>query len=83
MRWPVLKEGVWFMVLAVPKESWPGERRVAATPETVTRLVGMGFEVRVEAEAGLKAAFADEDYVKAGATWSPVAPRCGRKPTCC
>ncbi len=56
------------MVLAVPKESWPGERRVAATPETVTRLVGMGFDVRVEADAGLKAAFADEDYVKAGAT---------------
>ncbi|MGD9904557.1 MAG: Re/Si-specific NAD(P)(+) transhydrogenase subunit alpha [Vicinamibacterales bacterium] len=56
------------MVLAVPMESWPGERRVAATPETVTRLVGMGFEVQIEAEAGLKAAFADEDYVKAGAT---------------
>ena len=56
------------MVLAVPRESWPGERRVAATPETVTRLVGMGFDVRVETEAGLKAAFADDDYVKAGAT---------------
>jgi NAD(P) transhydrogenase subunit alpha len=56
------------MVLAVPKESWPGERRVAATPETVTRLVGMGFDVRVEADAGLKASFADEEYVKAGAT---------------
>ena len=45
------------MVLAVPKESWPGERRVAATPETVTKLVGMGFEVRVETQAGLAAAF--------------------------
>jgi NAD(P) transhydrogenase subunit alpha len=56
------------MVLAVPRESWPGERRVAATPETVTRLVGMGFEVRVEADAGVKAAFANEDYAKAGAT---------------
>jgi NAD(P) transhydrogenase subunit alpha len=56
------------MVLAVPKESWPGERRVAATPETVTRLVGMGFDVRVEADAGLKASFADEEYTKAGAT---------------
>jgi NAD(P) transhydrogenase subunit alpha len=55
-------------VLAVPKESWPGERRVAATPETVTRLVGMGFDVRVEADAGLKASFADEEYAKAGAT---------------
>ncbi|MEZ5421146.1 MAG: Re/Si-specific NAD(P)(+) transhydrogenase subunit alpha [Vicinamibacterales bacterium] len=56
------------MVLAVPKESWPGERRVAATPETVTKLVGMGFEVRVESQAGLLAAFADDAYVKAGAT---------------
>ena len=56
------------MVLAVPKESWPGERRVAATPETVTRLTGMGFDVRIEADAGLKAAFADEEYAKAGGT---------------
>jgi NAD(P) transhydrogenase subunit alpha len=56
------------MVLAVPKESSPGERRVAATPETVTRLVGMGFDVRVESDAGLKAAFSNDDYVRAGAT---------------
>jgi NAD(P) transhydrogenase subunit alpha len=62
------------MVLAVPKESWPGERRVAATPETVTRLVGMGFDVRVEADAGLKASFADEEYAKAGATLVPDGP---------
>jgi len=41
---------------------------VAATPETVAKLVGMGFEVRVEAEAGLAASFADDAYVKAGAT---------------
>ena len=56
------------MVLAVPRETWPGERRVAATPDTVTRLVGMGFEVRVEADAGLKAAFTNDEYAKAGAT---------------
>jgi NAD(P) transhydrogenase subunit alpha len=62
------------MVLAVPKESWPGERRVAATPETVTRLVGMGFDVRVEADAGLKASFADEEYAKAGATMAADSP---------
>ncbi len=55
------------MVLAVPRESWPGERRVAATPETAAKLVGMGFDVRVEANAGLLASFADEDYIKAGA----------------
>ncbi len=56
------------MVLAVPRESGPGERRVAATPETVTKLVAMGFDVRVESGAGLGAAIADADYVKAGAT---------------
>jgi H+-translocating NAD(P) transhydrogenase subunit alpha len=62
------------MVLGVPKESWPGERRVAATPETVTRLVGMGFDVRVEADAGLKASFADEEYAKSGATVAADGP---------
>jgi NAD(P) transhydrogenase subunit alpha len=59
------------MVLAVPKESGQGERRVAATPETVARLVGMGFEVRIESQAGLAASFADDAYVKAGATVVP------------
>jgi len=67
----VVKEGISFMVLAVPRESGPGERRVAATPETVTKLVGMGFDVRVEANAGLLASFADSDYAKAGATIAP------------
>ncbi len=62
------KEGVSFMVLAVPKESGAGERRVAATPETVTKLVAMGFDVQVESGAGLGAAIADGDYTKAGAT---------------
>jgi NAD(P) transhydrogenase subunit alpha len=59
------------MVLAVPKESGQGERRVAATPETVAKLVGMGFEVRIESQAGLAASFADDAYVKAGATVVP------------
>ncbi len=67
----VAKEGVSFMVLAVPKESGQGERRVAATPETVAKLVGMGFEVRIESQAGLAASFADDAYVKAGATVVP------------
>ena len=67
----VVKEGVSFMVLAVPKESGQGERRVAATPETVAKLVGMGFDVRIESRAGLAASFADEAYAKAGATIVP------------
>ncbi|MEW6320432.1 MAG: Re/Si-specific NAD(P)(+) transhydrogenase subunit alpha [Acidobacteriota bacterium] len=56
------------MKLAVPRETRPGERRVAATPENVTRLVKVGFEVVVEAEAGAAASFPDEQYRAAGAT---------------
>jgi NAD(P) transhydrogenase subunit alpha len=53
--------------IGVPKEIRPGERRVAATPETVSRLLKLGFEVVFEAGAGRGAAFPDEDYEKAGA----------------
>ena len=56
------------MKLAVPKECRPGERRVAATPENVARLIKMGFEVLVEHDAGAGASFPDDDYVAAGAT---------------
>ena len=41
---------------------------MAATPETVTKLAAMGFDVHVQADAGLLASFADDAYVKAGAT---------------
>jgi H+-translocating NAD(P) transhydrogenase subunit alpha len=58
------------MRLGVPKETAPGERRVALVPEIVSRLVGAGFEVSVERGAGTDAAFMDEAYVEAGA--SPV-----------
>jgi len=44
---------------------------VAATPETVVKLVGMGFDVHVESNAGLLASFADADYTAAGATIVP------------
>ena len=52
----------------VPKETAPGERRVAATPETVRRLVKDGHTVTVEQGAGLGAFYADDEYAKAGAT---------------
>ncbi|HET9702873.1 MAG TPA: Re/Si-specific NAD(P)(+) transhydrogenase subunit alpha [Vicinamibacterales bacterium] len=55
------------MKLAVPRESRPGERRVAVTPENVARLTKMGFTVAVEHDAGAAASFNDEDYVAAGA----------------
>ncbi len=56
------------MKIGVPKEIRPGERRVAATPESVSRLIKLGFEVSLEKGAGAGAAFADADFVKAGAT---------------
>jgi proton-translocating NAD(P)+ transhydrogenase subunit alpha len=56
------------MKIAVPRESHVGERRVAATPETVGKLRKSGFEVFIEAEAGAAAAFSDDDYCAAGAT---------------
>ena len=51
----------------VLKESAAGERRVAATPETVKKLVATGASIRVERGAGLSASFVDQAYVDAGA----------------
>jgi NAD(P) transhydrogenase subunit alpha len=53
------------MRVAVPKETAPGERRVALVPETVSRL-GDGFEVRVERGAGAAAGFDDDAYAAVG-----------------
>jgi NAD(P) transhydrogenase subunit alpha len=56
------------MKVGIPKEIHPGERRVAATPETASRLSKLGFEVLVESQAGLMASFDDAAYRAAGAT---------------
>jgi NAD(P) transhydrogenase subunit alpha len=53
--------------LAVLKETLEGERRVAASAETVKKFVALGAEVAVEAGAGLDASIADSDYEAAGA----------------
>ena len=60
------------MRIAVPRETAPGERRVALVPEAVKRLVAGGFEVAVEQGAGEAAGFGDEAFTAAGAR---VAPR--------
>lgn len=59
------------MLIAIPAENDPAEGRVAATPETVKKLVGLGAEVRVQTGAGLKSGIPDEDYVAAGAVIAP------------
>ena len=56
------------MKVAVPKETAPGERRVALVPDSVGRLSKSGVEVRVERGAGVSAHFPDEAYAEAGAT---------------
>ncbi len=55
------------MKIGVPKETMPGERRVALVPETAARLVKGGNEVVVERGAGVEAAFVDAAYEQAGA----------------
>ncbi|MDH5674249.1 MAG: Re/Si-specific NAD(P)(+) transhydrogenase subunit alpha [Myxococcales bacterium] len=54
----------------VPKESAPGETRVAATPETIKRYVKGGFEVTVETGAGAGAYMSDKAFEEAGASIS-------------
>jgi NAD(P) transhydrogenase subunit alpha len=58
-------------MIAVVKERYPGETRVAATPESVKKLIGLGAAVMVETGAGLTAAITDEAYAAAGATIAP------------
>ncbi len=53
--------------VGVPRETKRGERRVAATPETIGRLQKLGFEVAVQAGAGAQADFPDNLYEAAGA----------------
>ena len=55
------------MRVAVPRETAPGERRVALVPETVSKLQETGFEVRVEHGAGEEAGFPDDLYTESGA----------------
>ena len=55
------------MIVAVPKETFPGERRVALVPAVLPQLAKAGFDVLVEAGAGLAAGFRDKDYEGKGA----------------
>ena len=60
-------------VIAVTKERRAGETRVAATPESVKKLIVSGFSVTVEAGAGAAASYPDADYEAAGATLAKTA----------
>jgi NAD(P) transhydrogenase subunit alpha len=56
------------MKIAVLRERFEGESRVAATPETVGKLIGLGAEVTIEAGAGLGSRIGDEQFAAAGAS---------------
>lgn len=55
------------MIIGVPKETYPGERRVALVPLVVPTLTKAGFAVLVESNAGLQAGYPDSHYTEKGA----------------
>ena len=63
--------GAGSMILSVPKEVVPGERRVALTPELVPKLKNAGLDVVVQSGAGDSAGFVDSAYVNRGARLAP------------
>ena len=56
------------MKIAVPKESRENENRVALDPESCKKLIQAGIEISIEAGAGTRAFFPDDEYIKAGAS---------------
>jgi len=56
------------MRIAVPKETAPGERRVALVPESCKKLKQAGYEIALEAGAGVAAGYPDQAYLEVGAT---------------
>jgi NAD(P) transhydrogenase subunit alpha len=64
------------MKIGIPRERRPHELRVAATPDSVKKLIALGADVLVEAGAGEGAAYTDEAYRAAGATIMPDEAAC-------
>jgi NAD(P) transhydrogenase subunit alpha len=55
------------VIIGVPRETYPGDRRVAIVPVVVPTLTKAGFEVHIEAGAGSEAGYPDSQYVEKGA----------------
>ena len=64
------------MRIGVPRESKPGETRVAATPKTVQQILKLGYDVAVESGAGLASSYPDAAFTEAGA--DVVGANCGQ-----
>jgi len=60
------------VIIGVPKESYPGERRVALVPMVIANLAKVGMEVIVETGAGLEAGYPDAQYTEKGAKIVPA-----------
>ena len=63
------------MRIAIPRETAPGERRVALVPESCKKLIQAGYDVAVEAGGGTAAGFADAEYQAVNALLEPDAGR--------
>src|SRR4051812_10851766 len=61
------------MKVGIPKELYPHECRVAATPDSVQKIMKLGYEVVVETCAGEASSFADATYTEVGAVIAPDA----------
>src|SRR5712692_1140430 len=59
------------MIVGVPRESYPGERRVGLVPAAIPNLTKAGLQVVVEVGAGVPAGFPDAEYVAKGAQIAP------------
>jgi len=59
------------MIVGVPRESYPGERRVALVPTVIPQLAKAGMEVAIETGAGVQAGFSDAEYAAKGAKVLP------------
>jgi H+-translocating NAD(P) transhydrogenase subunit alpha len=55
------------VIIGVPKESYPGERRVALVPAVIPTLIKAGFEVQIQSGAGVEAGYPDSQYSDKGA----------------
>ena len=60
------------MIVGVPRETCPGERRVALTPDAIAALTKVKIEVHIESGAGAEAGFPDEKYAAVGAKLAPT-----------
>ena len=56
------------MLIGVPREIYPGEKRVATVPDVVSKLIKLGFEVQIERGAGELADLSDASFIEAGAS---------------